>query len=146
MDKTINLDFSSCIKPVPSNRFQAHCSVCHKNFEISNMGRGSVVSHIKSVSHMKKIGGGNNSNTIHSFLNVIDKSQQQAISSRVVAADDTATLLQLLGDSASNLSHVPSTLCNNAAGLSNVHVEVKGTKISDAEKMYNFIDVRNLLG
>jgi len=44
MDKTLNPDFSSCIKRVPSNRFQAHCSVCHKNFELSSMGRGAVVS------------------------------------------------------------------------------------------------------
>ncbi len=140
MDKTLNSDFSSCIKPVPSNRFQAHCSVCHKNFELSNMGRGAVVSHImKSVLHMKKIGGGNSSSTIRSFLNVNDKSQQQAIPSRVVAADDTATLLHPLSDSASNLSHVPSTSCNNAAGLSNVQVQVKGTTISDADKMDNFI-------
>jgi len=139
MDKTLNLDFSSCIKPVPSNRFLAHCFVCHKNFELSNMSRGAVISHMKSVSHIKKIGGGNSSNTIRSFLNVINKSQQQAISSRVVAADDTATLLQPLSDSASNLSHVPSTSCNNAAGLSNGQVEVKGTKMSDAEKMDNLL-------
>jgi len=116
MDKTINTDFSSCIKPVPSNRFQAHCSVCHKNFELSK-GRGAVVSHMKSVLRMKRIGGGNSSNTIRSFLNVTDKSQQQAISSIVVAADDTATLLQPLCDSASNISHVLSTSCNNAADL-----------------------------
>jgi len=139
MDITLNSDISSCIKPVPSNRFQAHCSVCHKNFELSNMGRGAVLSHMKSVSHMKKIGGGYSSNTIRSFLNLTDKSQQQAISSRVVAADDTVTLLQPRSDSASNLSHVPSTSCNNAAGLSNVQVEVKGTKMSDADKMDNFI-------
>jgi len=144
MYKTLNPDFSSCIKPVPSYRFQAHCSVCHKNFELSNMGRGAVVSHMKSVSLMKKIGGGNSSYTIRSFLNVTDKSQQQTISSRVVAADDTATLLQPLSDSASNLSHVPSASCNNAAGLSNVQVEVIGTKMSDADKMDNFIVKQNL--
>jgi len=88
---------------------------------------------------MKKIGEGISSNTIRSFLNVTDKSQQQAVSSRVVAADDTAILLQPLSGSASNLSHVPSTSCNNAVDLSNVQVEVKGTKMSDADKMDNFI-------
>jgi len=53
-----------------------------------------VVSHMKSVSHMKKIGGGNSSNSIRSLLNVTDKSQQQAISSRVVAADDTSIVIK----------------------------------------------------
>jgi len=133
MDKTLNPDFSSWIKPVPSNRFQAHCTVCHKNFELSNMSRSAVVSHLKSASHVRKIGTNNSCNTICSFLSVtgMSLSQQQATSS--------ATLLQPVDEErSSNQSHIPSTSFVNAAA--NVPVGVKVvTKICDTDKMGSFV-------
>lgn len=67
-DKTLNPLFSSWIKEVSTNRHQAHCSLCLKNFELSSMGRGAVTSHLKSSSHARNSGAANTSHNISSML------------------------------------------------------------------------------
>src|SRR6188768_1013040 len=54
LDKTLNPDFASWIKPVANNRHQANCTICLKNFELSNMGRRAVTGHLTSVTHVKR--------------------------------------------------------------------------------------------
>jgi len=54
LDKELNPQFSSWLKPVSTNKHQARCSLCLKIFELSTMGRGAVMSHLKSATHIKK--------------------------------------------------------------------------------------------
>jgi len=53
MNKSLNPQFSSWIKQVPTNKNQAHCNLCLKNFELSTMGRSAVVSYLKSSTHIR---------------------------------------------------------------------------------------------
>ena len=52
-DQRLNPEFWSWIKPVATNRHQAKCTVCNNNFELSNMGRRAVRSHLKSAALVK---------------------------------------------------------------------------------------------
>ena len=45
--------FSSWLKAVDHNKHQTRCTVCCKTFELSNICRQAVTSHVKSVSHTK---------------------------------------------------------------------------------------------
>ena len=93
-DKRLNPEFSTWIKSVPNNRFQAHCSLCLKNFELSNMGRSAVVSHLKSASHVRKTTtDGSSSHTITSFITTVSQ-HQDSTSVAIIATEDSVLLSQ----------------------------------------------------
>jgi hypothetical protein len=76
LDKALNPDFQ-WLKAVSSNRYQAHCTLCLKNFELSNMGRRAVTSHQKSAGHKKRVGLDVSLPNIGSFMT---KSKSEATS------------------------------------------------------------------
>ena len=55
---------------VDHNKHQARCTVCCKTFELSNMGRQSVTSPVKSVLHTKRCTSSVGNHVFSAFLSV----------------------------------------------------------------------------
>ncbi len=49
--------FSSWLKPVANNRYQAYCTLCKKALELSSLGIKSLQSHVKSEKHKVAVKG-----------------------------------------------------------------------------------------
>src|SRR6188508_3396168 len=105
LDKTLNPDFASWIKPVANNRHQANCTICLKNFELSNMGRRAVTSHLTSVTHVKRSMSASGCYSIGSFLPNMKKLDVASTAAVAHSADATSTS----GDTPSTSGDAPST-------------------------------------
>lgn len=90
LDRTLSPEFSSWILPVTTNKYQASCTVCKKNFELSNMGRRAVTSHMKSATHVKRSTSGTGSHNIGFIFGSNRKSEQGDVSTSAAVANDDA--------------------------------------------------------
>ena len=94
INKTLNPEFASWIKPVAADRHQANCTVCMKNFELSNMGRRAVTSHLKSATHTKRSQSGTGCYNISSLLTSKKTKQQDVASSSSLSSSADASTSQ----------------------------------------------------
>jgi len=77
LDGQLHPDWVSWLREVPKNHHKARCKICSKDFELSNMGQTSVLSHAKSFGHQKR-------------LSDADASKQQAISRFFKSKEDSS--------------------------------------------------------
>lgn len=58
-DKEINPEWCSWLKEVKSDPFSAHCSICRRSFQLSNMGRTAITSHEEGYKHQRNANSAN---------------------------------------------------------------------------------------
>src|SRR6266516_3508630 len=125
IDKTLNPQFSSWLKEVPTDRHKAHCSLCLKNFELSSMGCGAVTSHLRSNAHARNSGAADTSRNISSML------IKKVTVDKPPVATSTDQLLKILNVSAAATLDVLSTL--------SVPADVSSSAIKSSNKIDTFV-------
>jgi len=113
LNKSLNPQFSSWIKQVPTNKNQAHCILCLKNFELSTMGRSSVMSHLKGSTHIRNSSAVNANQHINTMISkkVSDSEPQEATST-----EEPVKNLNVSGAAATALSlEVPAIVPSTSA-------------------------------
>jgi len=83
----LNPEIAPWIERVRTDPFAAHCSVCRVNFNLSNMGRTAVVSHMKGLKHIRNCGAKSSQGTLASYVTVTTPAS--ACSSHTAAVTDS---------------------------------------------------------
>lgn len=55
VDSSVNPEWSRMFAEVPGDIYKARCKICNKSFNLSNMGRQAITSHIKGGKHIKNL-------------------------------------------------------------------------------------------
>lgn len=67
-DGLFQIEFKSWVKKVTNNVFNARCTLCNIEFNLSSMGRQSFVSHANGKKHLQKLNQANESTPINKFM------------------------------------------------------------------------------
>ncbi|KAK5648365.1 hypothetical protein RI129_003257 [Pyrocoelia pectoralis] len=128
----LNPDWSVMFSEVNSNMYQVFCRICSKVFELSNMGRQAITSHLKSIKQKKidekKQPGSNTLNTYFSSeKNSSTSLEPPAAGVKISNPNQESKAHQ---DDSNNVTTVKTNFTNS---LSNF---VLGTDVIDAEILW----------